>query len=144
MSTTTEKLRGLVEFLYLKTEESALDWNLSSDRQSVWSPIGDYRIELSEDQAESFEKDVRVTVFNKDGDQIDTFTDTYFSGMIPTKAKFNTYYLLMSTNLETAKRQASGADAAIEKILNSLGGSAIIERSTRGGFSDDLDDDVPF
>ncbi len=144
MSTTSEKLRGLVEFLYLKTEESKLDWNLSFDRQSVWSVIGDYRIEIAEDQAESFEKDIRVTVFNKDGDQVDTFTDTYFSGKMPAKAKFNTYYLLMSTNLETAKRQASGADAAIETILTSLGGSAIIEQPARGGFSDDLDDDVPF
>jgi hypothetical protein len=145
MSTTSEKLRGLVESLYLQTDSGKIDWNLSTDRQSVWAKIGSYRIEAADDQIEGFEQDIRITVFSEEGDQIDTFSDSYFRGLIPSNSQFNSYYSLMATFLEMARRQASGADAAIEMILKTLGGTAVTDQPSKGGsFIDDLDDDVPF
>lgn len=146
MSSTTDKLRGLVEVLYARTDQNTIAWQISEDKETVWSVIGDHKIELNEEQRDRFEVDIRVTVFDKNGNQIDTFADNYFGGLSPKSGNFSSYFNLMSTLLEMAKRQASGADAAIVNILKALGGKPIsnIRPETIEGYADDLDDDVPF
>jgi hypothetical protein len=144
MSTTSEKLRGLVETLYISTQQGKVDWNLSGNKNDAWSNVGGFRVEIGEDSADSFETDIRITVYNDAGDQIDTFSDSYFRGQSPSRINLNNYFAVMSTLLEMAKRQASGADAAIDSILQSLGGKPVLDNPETGGFDADLDDDVPF
>lgn len=144
MSTTMDKLRGLVEHLYHATEGTKLEWNLTGDQETVWTSVGTFRVELSNENTDNFERDIRVTVFNQSGDQVDTFSDSYFQGVKPVTVNLNGYYSVMSILLEMAKRQASGADAAIEAILAALGGSAVTDKPVSKGFTDDLDEDVPF
>lgn len=140
MTTTMGKLRGLIETLYNQTMDGKVKWATGFDKSTVSSNITDYQVELSEESSSGFENDIRCTIYDSGGDQIDTFTDTYFKGYQPSILGISSYYYLMQTLLEAARRQASGADAAIESLLKALGGSPVQEAIPT--IHDD--DDVPF
>lgn len=147
MSTTSEKLRGLVEAIYTKTRLEEITWNLSDDKSRVSANIDTFNIEISGEASEQpFQEDIRYTIYNVNGDIVDTFTDETISAYSPVTISINSYFSVMSTTMEMARRQASGADKAIEKILKSLGATAVTDKPAPnfGSAYPELDDDVPF
>lgn len=147
MSTTSEKLRGLVEAIYAQTVGERIDWSISDDKSRVSADINTYKIEIFAEASEnSFQADIRYSIYNSNGDLVDTLTDQTISSFNPVNVNLNSYFSVMSNTLEMAKRQASGADKAIESILLSLGAHAVKDKPSPRffGSSDDLDDDVAF
>lgn len=146
MSTTSEKLRGFVEAIYTQTAAERINWIISDDKSRVTADVSTYKIEISDEPSEnSFQADIRYSIYNANGDLVDTLTDQTISSFNPVNVNLNSYFSVMSNTLEMAKRQASGADKAIESILLSLGANAVKDKPIRGFPSaDDLDDDVPF
>lgn len=145
MTNTNGKLRGLVEVLYRRTINGDITWEISSDKVSVFADLGIYRIEVSPEAGDtSFGNDMRITVFDDNGNQVDTFTDATFENAKPTYDGVNSYYTMMSSILEIAKRQATGADRAIQQLLDTLGGTAVTDPPKKKSAFDDLDDDVSF
>jgi hypothetical protein len=147
MSTTSEKLRGLVEAIYTKTRLEEITWNLSDDKSRVSANIDIFNIEISGESSEQrFQEDIRYTIYSVTGDVVDTFTDETISAYSPVTISINSYFSVMNTTMEMARRQASGADKAIEKILKSLGATAVTDKPAPsfGSAYPELDDDVPF
>jgi hypothetical protein len=129
MSTTSEKLRGLVEAIYTKTRLEEITWNLSDDKSRVSANIDIFNIEISGESSEQrFQEDIRYTIYSVTGDVVDTFTDETISAYSPVTISINSYFSVMNTTMEMARRQASGADKAIEKILKSLGATAVTDK----------------
>ena len=147
MNTTTEKLRGLVETIYLQTLNQRLPWSLSVDNARVHTVVGGFRVEIGVEPSDtSFESDIRFRIYDSDGNEVDTFTDQTLSAFSPVNVRMRSYLSVMTNTLELARRQASGAEQALDAVLAALGGKSVSDKSNTQitSFADDLDDDVPF
>lgn len=138
------KMRGLAEALYNKTLSEDITWYLSTDKEVAIAELGMYRVSVTEVGSSSFSSDIKVSIFDSDWSEIDTFSDQSFGNTTPTVDGISTYFQLLSELLERAKRQVSGADRAMENLLTVLGGAPIEDLETKGGLAPNMDDDVPF
>jgi len=131
MPSTSERLRSLVEGLYAATRNGNLSWEVTSDDRTFKTQISNNRIEVNIEPGGNGSDDIRVTVYNSSGVQVDSFVDTYFNRMKPANADFDGYFSLMLSLYESARRNATGADRVLDEIIRSLGTPIV-------------SDDVPF
>jgi len=118
MATTLEKLRGLVESLCTRTQTGTLTW-IEAEGGGIYVQIGSALIILNDEPGSNFENDIRVSIYS-DGNKIDSFTDTIFSGHSPTLTSASSYYQLLSDTLSMGRRQASGAEMVLDQLLKDL------------------------
>lgn len=120
MSDTADKFRELVLRLYDRTSDKKLSWALKDNDGSVVCDMSDFSIRLSSTRTASNEPLEKVEVQNSSGQTLDLFYDTTVSGKVPPRSGYQTYYELMRELRVQARRQAIGADSALDTILRSL------------------------
>ena len=121
MPSTMDRLRTLVEVLYIATSEGRLSWSKSTSRSSAYvSKVNNNLVEIDSEPG-SRGDDIRINIYDSEGNQIDTFVDPYFGDLKPSNVNFNGYYSLMTSLLEGARRSATGADKIVDGIIAALG-----------------------
>lgn len=115
MSNSRNRLRTLVEGLCLATDSGKIDW---SEQTS-----GIYTSQIANNKAEiaNIGSDIRITIYDNQGNEVDSFDDNYFKDMTPSMLSYNTYYAAMAALYENARRNATGADKVIDEIISNLG-----------------------
>jgi hypothetical protein len=149
MPTTSERLRTLVEGLYIATNDGRLKWQSAASGKGFTAAVSGSLIEIMAESPDYDSSDIRINIFNKDGDLVDTFSDSYFGRSSPVNVPQASYYGVMNVLLEGARRSATGADKIVDTIVAELNAPIILEspaqvaRPAPVAF-DDLDDNVPF
>jgi hypothetical protein len=119
--TTIERQFQLVVQLSNRTRERKLKWTMNED-SSVWCDVGQYRLSL--DSVARFDHDIDEEVMDisvtirKNGTPIEKFDDNEIASAAT--EGLNAYKLLIDT-LQMARRQASGADDALDEVIGILG-----------------------
>lgn len=132
MSDTVKKYRTLIDVLYERTKSKSVKWRYEASDRSVWVRLAGQIISLTASSNDDFEPLCKLVITNSDGDFLEGFNDENLRGDQPKTALFNDWYTLMASLFEMAKRQATGADEALDNILKEL------------SQDDDLDNDVEF
>jgi len=122
---TRDKQRRFVELLYKKTLNREIKWNLN-DHKQIYSTIAGRSLFSYSELNEDGEDLISFVLFGADGKLSDKFTDEDIKHNNVVPSGFENWYLLCAAILEIGKRQASGADDALDAMI------------------DELDDEVPF
>ena len=125
MATLREKYQSITERLYEQTSSGALSWVLSYEND-LQCELGRHIIKLKSFRDEEGEPIEQIEFFNSDDLRVDYFNDVTLAGIVPTNSEFATYFSMMQSLREKARRNALGADKALDEILSAL------------------DDDIPF
>jgi hypothetical protein len=122
---TVNKQKKFVELLYKKTLERGIKWALNDGKQ-IYATVAGRSLFVYSSLNNEGEELIHFAIFGTDSKISDSFTDETikYGDMAP--AGFDNWYLLCSALLDMGKRQASGADDALDAMI------------------DELDDDVPF
>ena len=116
--TPKEKFKKLVNILYSKTYKKEIEWK-NDDVLGTYCFVGSRMISLEEGHNEDMEPIETVEIRNSDGELAESFNDELFKDDTA-PAGFTSYWNLMTLIRETARRQATGADDAIDAILLEL------------------------
>ena len=109
------KLISLIRQLHKKTLEGKISWETTAARATFSASFSDYSIELNYLE-DDFEDSIRISIYNNEGRLIEKTDNSEFKiGDLP-KLSFD--YLSEIFNM--ARRQAMGADAAIDSIISEL------------------------
>ena len=115
-----DKYKALIESLYQRTITSSLPWESGTDN-AVKCAIKEHTVTLYSSRSEDDEPLEVVVISDQWGGQrIDKFDDTDLGTAIPNSGNFANYYLMMSHLRRLASRVASGAEAALDEILNEI------------------------
>lgn len=134
MSDMLRQRRSLVEALYAKTSTGDVDWEHGLSQAAYSADIGDSIVELVKESDED-RIDVILTLYDKSYNTIEAFSDSALSGVSPKGSSHSSYYNLMSSLYDMARRHSTGATKAVQGVLDALGAKLIDE--------DDADD-IPF
>ncbi|MET4131673.1 hypothetical protein ABIE62_000789 [Porphyrobacter sp. MBR-155] len=126
MNEAMNKLRALVEALYSNTTSGALAWAVQAGSDVFFTSIGDRRLDVFVEEGER-EEDVWIIIYNRDGDKIESFSDTFFGKARPARTPHDNYYSLMKDLYDAAGRNARGADKIVNELLEELGVEGITE-----------------
>ena len=118
-----QKYKVLIDRLYEKTNAKDLPWESDIiDDEVVSTSIGDRTIEVGDARNGSNEPIVKVTIRDSNGRIIEEFNDENLSGLLTGRPQFQSYWPLMKDLLSMAQRQATGADKALDEIIEALTG----------------------
>lgn len=117
--TPVEKYRRLVKLLWSRTSEKAIPWKWDSGARIVTCWIGKRPLTISETANNDFEELYVFTIYNEKSEPVERFNDENLTGEVPGDG-FETYFGLSQTLFETAQKQATGADVALDEILSRL------------------------
>lgn len=123
MTESKDKHRRLMEILYEKTKDESLQWEDASWLGNYQTQIGNRYISIKVTPGEFDENDYEVFILDDSYNELDRFSDVDISEpeLPPNVGNFRNYYLLMEALYRTVKRQISGADKALDEILEQLG-----------------------
>jgi len=121
MSAAIDKYKSLVEKLYERTTEKNLSWDYDADDKWVYIGIAGRTLFVEEKKNDDLEPIIEIDIRSGSGDdsRSEIFTDETLDGK-PSIAEFSTYYELMASLYNMAKRQATGADEDVDAILSEL------------------------
>jgi len=121
----SEKLGDLVARLKQRTEEGRVGWEQTSARGRFQTTLNDHSLVITEQECEDDPEitEYCITIFNRDGDDIECFTDRDLAA-IPEANAETTYRAMMKEIYAIARRKALGAEEAVEAILEVLDGDA--------------------
>lgn len=122
---TVNKQKKFVELLYKKTLERGIKWGMNDAKQLYAVVAGRSLFVYSSLNAEG-EEIIHFAIFGTDNKISETFTDETIKYGTLAPAGFDNWYLLCSALFDMGQRQASGADDALDAMI------------------EELDDDVPF
>ena len=114
------KLIKLVQRLEKQTTSGNLDWEEDPFNDGSYTVnFSDYSVAISKEiRRKGFEDSVtlyRIRLLNEKGNEVESFTDEDID-------EFGTdNFILMQSIFETARRRATGAEAAIDAVLSELG-----------------------
>jgi hypothetical protein len=133
MTGAVEKYRSLALKLYKRTLVKGLRWQHDPSEDTIEAKVGGQYVGLKKTANENFEPLYVVEIRNSSAVYLDGFNDELLGpGVAPLPAPPGvTYYGLMEALFELAKRQATGADVALDQILATLD-------------AEEEEDDVPF
>ena len=118
--TITDKYQKLVVLLHARSLERKLNWQFDETR-GVWAQIGSRYVQLSGSRNENDEPVEIVTILNSDWHVIETFNDEIFDRLqAPGVGQYMNFYQLMAALRSFATRTATGADDAIDELLDEL------------------------
>jgi hypothetical protein len=109
-----EKLAAIVSQLATKTETGQIVWAPTEKDKVFQAAFARTTVRLSWEPPAK----IRVSIYNEEGTLIDTATDEELNG-----ATLITPYTTMKELFEQARRQAMGVDAALDGLLEELGGT---------------------
>lgn len=133
MATQNQRLRTLVEGLYLSTDSGKISWEAGWSNDIYSTEIANYKIEITSESGARGGEDIRLNIYNEEATLIDSFTDTIFLEQNPRNTEFANYYLLMSNLYDSARRSASGSLKALDVIISEIGAPKVTD-----------DEDIPF
>ncbi|WP_159043686.1 hypothetical protein [Sphingomonas sp. STIS6.2] len=122
---TRDKQRRFVELLYKKTLSREINWATNEHKQIYAKIAGRLLYAYSQLNADG-EDLITFVLFGSEDTVSDQFTDEDIKHDNIAPSSFENWYLLCAALLEIARRQASGADDALDAMI------------------DELDDEVPF
>ena len=122
---TQQKHRKFVELLYRKTTAKQIAWVVNEQNQ-LYATIAGRILLITTGVNEHGEDIIVFTIFQENGAKSDGFNDDALSFDNYAPNGFDNWYLLCNAIFELGKRQASGADDALDAMI------------------DELDDEVPF
>jgi hypothetical protein len=113
MATASEKYRELIDRLSNKTEADELKWRETANPNMFQVSFPNYSITISKekDPLEIFEYIIIVGIVNSEGKGVDLFTQHDIG---------SNYAGQLSNLYQKARRQALGAEKALDEILNAL------------------------
>jgi hypothetical protein len=111
------------------TKDKKIKWKYDPFDDNVTAAVSSYKVKLEEGRDSEGSPLLIITIVSTNGDEIDRFDDEDLKDFKTSDPEHTSYWKLMSRTLHLAKRQARGADDAIDDILDDL---------------DDLSDDPPF
>lgn len=120
MSDSFDKYAKLADRLFDLTSEKKLEWNIDPFDEEVTCRFSSHKIIISDGRDSEGSPYVQISIRSLSDVEIDTFTDNDLSGRTPDRFGYENYWKLMSGLLRTARRQAKGADEAIDSILGEL------------------------
>lgn len=109
--------RRIVEMISEQTKEGSLAWTKAVSSGSYIVVIGKNTIQLSS-ESDGVNTDYRITVFDRNGESVDTFLDTDIEQNDENLKK--TFYPMMIKLYEDAQRRATGADKVLDDIIAEL------------------------
>lgn len=112
---TLEKWRKLVERLAFNSQKGRLTWEEGAISDSVVTNIADFTLSLTRTNDEN-RIDYIVRVFNNTGALIDYFMDS----QVDTQANRYHYFRILDELFREAQRKITGADIALDEILDNL------------------------
>lgn len=119
---TNSKYAELIDRLYIQTTSKKITWTQIHFSDSVCAKVGTYEISL--EMNEGPEGPIaRCEIKSENGSVVDTFTDEDLSGQVPSVDDYSAYWPLMRDLRNLAVRRATGADDALDSILDVLGKS---------------------
>lgn len=116
------KNRRLVESLYSKTIQFELSWIKATGGKGFECSIGSYLVSIYAQEGEFATNDIYLKVRTQNWEDVDEFSDLDISadGARPTLGGFSNHSDLMEELFNIARRQARGADKAIDDLLEML------------------------
>lgn len=120
MTDTTEKYRALINALYDRTQLKKIKWMWDSGEQCVWSRLGGHIVSLKTSSNSDFEPLCTLSIESRENEYLEGFNDENLGPVKPSNASFATWYQMMESLYNIAKRQATGADEALDNILQAL------------------------
>ncbi|WP_420405370.1 hypothetical protein [Nisaea sp.] len=122
----SEKLGEMVVRLKQRTEEGKVDWEETSTRGRFQTTLNDHSLVIAEQENEDDPAvtDYCITIFNRDGDDIECFTDSDLAE-VPEANADETYRAMMKGIHAIARRKALGAEEAVDAILEVLDESEV-------------------
>lgn len=115
-----DKLKRLLDALYLNTKGKKIPWQVTFDDVALEADIGKSRVRLEEQTTMDFGTYIELTVRNSLGNVVDTITAEALDGVASPFEEAPNYARLLRYLYTNANRQARGADEAIDDILDSL------------------------
>ncbi|WP_162998140.1 hypothetical protein [Brevundimonas lutea] len=122
MNDVTSRHRKLSERLYVRTESEHQIWTTGTWSGDYETSVGNYIVSIKANVKEFDEVDYGIVISDKKHTEIDRFWDEEISepDVKPSVGDFRNHYALMKDLYRKAQRQTSGADKALESILNEL------------------------
>lgn len=110
-----EKHRTLVRNLIERTNSGKIRWEESTQEGVFQVSFPEYTLVIEIVETMNSGNDISIGVYNGVGSLVDSLTDTSISD------GGGQWYSRMKDLYDTARRQALGADKALDEILKSLG-----------------------
>ena len=126
MSATVDKYRLLVERLYKRTTARKLIWTYDPFDDDVSTSVSDKKIHLARGENVNDEPIIRLTMRNADHVVLESYDDEDLSGSVPKIPSFSSYFQLMVALRDMAMRQATGADKALDDVLDELSDDGLV------------------
>ena len=120
MNSAEERYVKLVDRLHHLTIEKKLSWKIDNMSDELTCQFSRNKLTLEEGRDADGQPNVKLCVMDFSDDVIDSFTDTMLMKIKPSNQKFENHWFLMKDLYVSANRQATGADKAIDDILNEL------------------------
>ncbi len=120
-----EKLATLAHALYQRTLKGEIDWEVTVSDGVYQASFSNYSIKILLEKSKSVPdvEDVRISVFDQNGAEIESFTDVDIAD--EWKKRFSHVsdsFDGMQGTYEIARRSALGTEKAIDQILSELEG----------------------
>lgn len=120
-SANVEKHKRLVERLHSRVLLKTIEWTPDEfEPEIMQTNINGYVVELRRGNNENGEPLIILVIRDSDGKAIESFSDEDLIGEATSNSEYSSYWSMMDDLLTRATRQASGADKAIDDILEFL------------------------
>jgi hypothetical protein len=120
MPSYTDKYKAMIDSLYENTMARKIDWKLT-DRGNPFVQVGNYSVILENKEDADGSPYILVSINDMFGGFIESFSDNTLSEETPGISNFSNYWGLMEDLINIARRQARGADSALDDIIKQLG-----------------------
>jgi hypothetical protein len=117
VSATLEKFARLCDSLWVKTTEKKVPWRFEGS--TITFDVGNNVFFIRKTSNSNGDDLYVVNLLNNSGAVLEAFDDETLHDMRPS-SNFDTYYRLLEALFERAKRQATGADEALDDLLRKL------------------------
>jgi len=117
-----KKLAELAYKLHQMTIKGKVAWQETVAAGVYQASFSNYSLQISLESSESLQgaKDIRISVFGDDGNEIESFIDEDINQWISDFGDFRSGYHMMHETYEIARRSALGTEQAIDQILLDL------------------------
>lgn len=115
----SSKHATLVEKLYQMTEQRKLRWQKDDWEVEFKAQVSNWSVGILSGKIGT-RPIIAMVLYDAEGSEIDRFTDEDLGGITPSITQHDNYYPVMGELLNAAKRSATGADQAIDSILDAL------------------------
>jgi hypothetical protein len=114
-----EKYGQIVDRLVARTSRREIEWRETAHPEQFQVSFPNYSLTLQQRTRRDGSVDYIISIINASGTTVDTFTDEQVDATVGGK-----YFQAMGELFEQARRQALGADEALDQVLKELGSTS--------------------